>query len=196
MVARDYGFAPNPFYGICTLATCKPLIRKAAMVDDWVIGTGSRSYGLNGYLVFAMKIAETVTFDEYWADVRFCRKRPYLRGSLKQAFGDNIYHHNRVTGKWLQENSHHSLPDGNANTLNLRHDTQIDRVLIANEFTYWGSDAVRIPRRFRSYKGYDVCVKYQGHKSKFPLELVQSFVRWIESLGAKGYVGQPSEFPN
>ncbi len=27
---RDYGFAPNPFHGICTLATCKPVIRRVA----------------------------------------------------------------------------------------------------------------------------------------------------------------------
>src|SRR5712692_10528871 len=42
VVARDYGFAPNPFFGFCTLATCKPEIRKAAAIDDWVIGTGSK----------------------------------------------------------------------------------------------------------------------------------------------------------
>jgi hypothetical protein len=40
-VARDYGFAPNPFFGVCTLATCKPKIRKAAAIGDWVVGTGS-----------------------------------------------------------------------------------------------------------------------------------------------------------
>ena len=26
VVARDYGFAPNPFNGILTLAACKPVI--------------------------------------------------------------------------------------------------------------------------------------------------------------------------
>lgn len=28
VVAHDFGFAPNPFDGLCTLATCKPDIRK------------------------------------------------------------------------------------------------------------------------------------------------------------------------
>ncbi|MFH1865797.1 MAG: hypothetical protein ABIK85_07930, partial [Candidatus Eisenbacteria bacterium] len=32
IVARDYGFAPNPFCGVCTLATCKPKIRESASV--------------------------------------------------------------------------------------------------------------------------------------------------------------------
>lgn len=38
VVARDFGFAPNPFHGYCTLATCKPDIRATASVGDWVIG--------------------------------------------------------------------------------------------------------------------------------------------------------------
>ena len=43
VVARDYGFAPNPFFGVCTLATCKPKIRSAAKLGDWVMGTGSKT---------------------------------------------------------------------------------------------------------------------------------------------------------
>jgi len=35
VVARDYGFAPNPFFGFCTLATCKPRLRSVAQVGDW-----------------------------------------------------------------------------------------------------------------------------------------------------------------
>ena len=42
VVARDYGFAPNPFFSTCTLATCKPKIRRTASVGDWIIGTGSK----------------------------------------------------------------------------------------------------------------------------------------------------------
>ena len=30
IVARDFGFAPNPFNGVLTLATCKPIVRKGA----------------------------------------------------------------------------------------------------------------------------------------------------------------------
>jgi hypothetical protein len=62
-VARDFGFAPNPFYGLCTLATCKPNIRKAAQVGDWVVGTGSKPNRLEGRLVFAMEVSETLAFD-------------------------------------------------------------------------------------------------------------------------------------
>ena len=30
IVAYDSGFAPNPFHGTCTLACCKPTIRRTA----------------------------------------------------------------------------------------------------------------------------------------------------------------------
>ena len=71
IVARDFGFAPNPFYGFCTLATCKPQIRKSAEIGDWIIGTGSKSKGRDGHIVYAMRVTEAMSFDEYWTDSRF-----------------------------------------------------------------------------------------------------------------------------
>ena len=84
IVARDFGFAPNPFFGYCTLATCMVYIREGAEVGDWVAGTGSgrKSVQREGYLVFAMRVEEILTFDEYWSDPRFRVKRP--RYVLKQ----------------------------------------------------------------------------------------------------------------
>lgn len=43
VVDRDFGFAPNPFHGYCTLATCKPGIRKSAAMGDWVVGMAAQS---------------------------------------------------------------------------------------------------------------------------------------------------------
>jgi len=91
VVARDFGFAPNPFFNFCTLATCKPEIRRRAQVNDWVVGTGSKARKRGDRLVFAMRVSEAMTFNQYWADARFKSKRPYLLGSKKVAFGDNIY---------------------------------------------------------------------------------------------------------
>jgi Nucleotide modification associated domain 2 len=36
VVTHDKGFAPNPYFGFLTLATCKPQIRKSARVGDWL----------------------------------------------------------------------------------------------------------------------------------------------------------------
>lgn len=37
-MTSDSGFAPNPFHGFCTLATCKARIRERATTGDWVLG--------------------------------------------------------------------------------------------------------------------------------------------------------------
>ena len=39
------------------------MIRKGAAIGDWVVGTGSKGYGLEGRLVYAVKVSETLTFD-------------------------------------------------------------------------------------------------------------------------------------
>lgn len=189
VVARDFGFAPNPFFGVCTLATCKPKIRAAADVGDWVVGTGSKGYGLGGRLVFAMRVAQTLTYDQYWRDERFRVKKPNLRGSWKQAFGDNIYHKARY-GHWIQANSHHSHPDGTPNPNNIEHDTQAPRVLIGEPFAYWGRSGPKIPQKFR-----DVYGAHPGHRCNFPSDFVASFVQWLQSLGLNGYLGPPSGWP-
>lgn len=45
VLREDTGFAPNPYHGFCTLACCKPLIRRRAEIGDWVIATGSNAKG-------------------------------------------------------------------------------------------------------------------------------------------------------
>lgn len=194
VVARDYGFAPNPFCGVCTLATCKPLIRRAAAIGDWVVGTGSKTRGRQGFLVYAMRVSEAMPFNEYWADPRFRRKRPNMRGSLKQAFGDNIYFRDD-NDQWHQLDSHHSYQDGTANPHNIQHDTQTDRVLLGAEYAYWGGVGPEIPAKFRHCDGTDLCAGH-GHKSRFPPGLVDEFVQWFHSLDAQGYLGDPLDWPS
>ena len=46
-VPVDDGAAPNPYGGVCTLAICKPNLRKIAKVDDWIIGLNS---DVNSYM--------------------------------------------------------------------------------------------------------------------------------------------------
>ena len=93
VVRYDSGFAPNPFHGLCTLATCKPGIRKHAKVGDWILGVGSngRDIRRGDHVVYAMRITETMTTTEYWNDQRFEKKKPSLNRSWVAASGDNIY---------------------------------------------------------------------------------------------------------
>lgn len=192
VVARDYGFAPNPFFRICTLATCKPKIRKTASVGDWIIGTGSKQKDRQRCLVYVMRVTEAMTFNEYWADERFRRKRPNLRGSKKQAFGDNIYFRDN-SGQWHQRDSHHSYQHGMPNPNNIKNDTQTDRVLISTEYTYWGGSGPEIPQRFSDDYAFDICA-LRHHKCRFPKELVNDFLNWFHTLDTSGYLGPPLDW--
>jgi hypothetical protein len=195
VVARDYGFAPNPFFGVCTLATCKPVIRRTAETGDWVIGTGSKTNGREKHLVYAMRVTETMKFEEYWNDPRFQTKKPNLRGSRKQAYGDNIYSRNPTTGRWRQANSHHSLNDGSPNPKNIKTDTGTNRILFSEDFVYFGRSGPRIPQRFLSWgPGHEnVCAVF-GHKNRFPAKMVDEVVTWIRSLDETGYCGEPLDW--
>ena len=186
VVARDYGFAPNPFFGVCTLATCKPQIRKHAKVGDWVAGTGSKDRGRERHLVFAMRVTETMSFDDYWNDDRYWRKKPILAGSRKQAFGDNIYHR-EDSGTWLQADSHHSCTDGQPNENNIHHDTQVNRVLLSDDFVYFGGSGPELPKHF------DVCKRGPGHRSRFPDSTVVAFCDWLGSL-EQGFNSPPGNW--
>lgn len=188
VVARDFGFAPNPFHGVCTLATCKPRIRANATVGDWVVGTGSKRLGRQGRLVFAMQVTETLSFEQYWEDPRFRSKRPNLRCSLKQAFGDNIYHRDPRSREWVMMHSHHSLADGRPNPVNVAHDTQCERVLVSTNFTYWGGLGPAVPAPYE-----DLVCSGQGHRSNFPPDLIDKFVDWLGSH-ERGYHGRPGEW--
>lgn len=195
VVARDYGFAPNPFFGVCTLATCKPGIRKVAAIGDWVVGTGSKTRNRHKNVVYAMRVTGAMRLDEYWDAPEFQRKKVNLRGSKKQAFGDNIYSRNPVNGHWCQANSHHSFHDGSANPLNVRADTGTNRVLLSSDFVYWGGSGPELPHQFLDYgPSHENLLAGRGFKKNFSAQLVKEFVGWIRSLNETGYSGEPADW--
>ena len=148
VIPRDYGFAPNPYFNYCTLATCKPVIRRCAQLGDWVAAFGAAGSPVHEKLVVLMRVEETLSFDEYWEDERFRCKRPVFNKGVMHMYGDNIYHH--VGEEWMQEFSHHSMPDGSINYVNLDRDTQTDRVLISQDYYYFGNNAIDMPQRFET----------------------------------------------
>ena len=185
MVAVDTGLAPNPYHDFCTLAVCKPKIRETASVGDWVIGTGSKMRGLQNRLVYAMRVTEEMTFDAYWMDPRFCGKRPDIYGNRVQVCGDNIYFREK-DGNWHQERSLHDRHQ-------ILRDTSTDRVLVSDDYIYWGGDGPEIPDRFHNYgeEGEDIRKKGPGHKNRFSPDLARDFFKWLCSLGESGLVGEP-----
>jgi len=185
-ITRDYGFAPNPFFGICTLACCKPNIRKKALVGDWIIGTGSVENDLLYNLIFLMKVTEKVSFQEYWDTPKYSKKKPLLNGSLKQIHGDNIYY--KEANNWCQLNSHHSLPEGQLNNENLRQDLSGKSVLISNEFVYLGSNAIPVDEKYHS-----ICPnsKQRDYITVQNIDMANEFISEILKKYPQGINGDP-----
>lgn len=191
IVRYDSGFAPNPFKGVCTLATCKPAIRQTSKNGDWIVGCGSAAKKINrgGYLVYAMKVTKTCSFDEYWRDATFSDKKPDFRSNRENSCGDNIYH--REGGGWVQEDSFHSQPDGKPQEDHIARDTAVDRVLASDDFVYFGGRGPKIP------PGLDEISKVvRLHRRFEDAALIAEFERWINTLreNGGGYLGPPSDW--
>lgn len=194
VVDRDFGFAPNPFHGSCTLATCKPHIRKKAVVGDWVVGMGGVNLQAVGRCVFAMLVTQKMTFDEYWSDPMFLDKKPVRNGSQRMMVGDNIYHHNSDGGKWIQADSHHSNADGSVNIHNLQRDTTTsDKVLISQDFFYFGKEAPIVPAALLEGLNYK---NGRGHRI-FDLEDANCLIEWLQGClpGTRNQIiAEPMDF--
>jgi hypothetical protein len=190
IVAYDSGFAPNPFNGFCTLATCKPDIRKHAALGDWVIGTGSNREGVRrgGFLVYAMQVREALTFAEYWSDQRFARKKPNLGGSYRMACGDNIYSPNPAEGGWNQLNSFHSQNDGTPFRKHINRDTSVNRVLVSKDFVYFGAEGPEVPE---ALKDAGIVRSGRGRLKITDTKKLVAFEDWLNDLGVRGYQGRP-----
>lgn len=174
VVDRDFGFAPNPFHGICTLATCKPTIRRVSQIGDWVIGVGGARLKATGRMVYAMEVSNKISFNEYWDNPNYNDKKPVRNGTRKMVVGDNIYHYDNES--WSQADSHHSNSDGTLNESNMKNDTQTDCVLISTNFYYFGAEALEIPNEIIAKIGYKNGI---GHRN-FDKHDCKDLLNWLE----------------
>ncbi len=171
----DDGAAPNPFNGICTLAICKPAIRRNAKVGDWVAGLGSTnapSGDLSGKLVYAMRVDEVLTMREYdeHSDQRWPFRVPDTNSlHLPDRLGDCIYDYSSGSPK-LRSSVHGEE--------NMKTDLGGEKVLISKEFYYFGHKAIRLPKSLTN-----ICHQTQGHKSNSNSQYLEPFKTWIRSLG-------------
>lgn len=176
-LTHDTGFAPNPFHGVCTLATCKPRIRESKRVGDWIAGFTSN--GLNGdrvgfeRLVYLMQVDEKLPFETYYADPRFAAKIPRPESERWiDTVGDNIY--GRRSGTIFQvPNPFHSLE-------HLSRDTGGRFVLIASVFAYFGSAPLAIPEEVRPEIPSGVSA--QGSRTRDP-QRAEAFLDFVLKYG-------------
>jgi len=192
VVRYDSGFAPNPFGGYCTLATCKPGIRKTAQIGDWLLGTGSSNQKVKrgGHVVYAMQVQEAISTADFWNDTRFQVKKPIIPGSWKTACGDNIYQP-MPDGSWRQLNSYHSQDDGSPKAEHIARDTAVQRILMSKDFVFFGAEGPLLPSPFREGGASDLLRSKRGYSRIQDPQVIGEFEAWIASLQVQGVQGQP-----
>jgi len=177
VVTHDAGFAPNPFGGLLTLATCKPRIRLHACKGDLIVGTGSTSTVGNDKLVYAARVSEVDSLEDYGSQQEYAIKRPSARGQRWRKHGDNIYV--KVNGEWTQRrNLHHSKRE-------MIRDLSGKHVLVCRQFWYFGGNAIEIPERFQK-----LIKSGPGHKRVRDPLFTKGFLAWLITL-PNGRLGMP-----
>lgn len=173
VVQHDYGHAPNPYFGVCTLAWCmfrdcptKPRnITELACVGDWVVGTGGldpRKSAGHGKLIYAMKVEKKLTLGQYWSAPEFKEKKRFKGGNYAQRRGDNI-----KPKSAFEENERFAL-------------------LSRKEFYYFGKEAIEIPLKFLSIQKIG-----PRYKVKFEERFVEDFLACLRKKYKPGKHGEP-----
>lgn len=167
VITEDSGFAPNPFWGWCTLAACTPNHRNPQLNEgDWIAGFLSTSRK-NGFL-YAMEIAQILDMSDYFTDVRFQKKKPHFNGAWKELCGDNIYE--LQNKKWARHATiFHLKPE------NCAQDTKYHKVFVASRFWYFGQNYKTVPPKYRPL------IRRYAYKSHDP-DLVAGFMNWVRSF--------------
>jgi len=136
-----------------------------------------------------MRVAEKFDFDAYWSDPRFRCKRPKMTGPKISKVGDNTYRRCGNTGDWCQEISMHNIPGTPVKTRpHVRRDTSVDKVLVGNEFTYWGGEGPIIPDELLGM------FKSRDFQRNHPPENLKKLHTLLNLNTPLGYVSEPIDW--
>jgi hypothetical protein len=159
-MTHDSGFAPNPFWGRLTLATCKPQIRRRKPKDTWIAGFTSDALCRHAVgqerLVYLMQVDRRIPFAQYFADRDYTRKIPKLHSSRRiEQVGDNIYRPLRepalAPSDFLQlpNDQHYDKVRDQPDPKSHHRDLSGQYVLAATRFVYFGRAALEVPEHCR-----------------------------------------------
>jgi hypothetical protein len=186
----DNGFAPNPYAGCLTLATCKPYIRKVHKIGQWLAGFAGVNIEKKRFeyvvgaepLIFLALINNKIEFKKYY--LQYPQKRDELCPN-----SDNIY-------KWVdsayqrqitKHKFHNSIAD-------MQKDINPPYCLIADEFYYFGGKAVNVPANIRP----NVPKNQAPYGCVTEGELMDKFIAWVREQAAQfpakmGILAQPHD---
>lgn len=194
-LTHDTGFAPNPFWKVLTLATCKPQIRLLKGKGDWIAGFTSQSLCGDPVgeerLVYLMEVGEKIAFPVYFNSPKYKKKIPNLGGSkCSERAGDNIYKpidlEDPYSDRFEQlENPYHD-------ETNMQRDLSGKYVLTSNKFFYFGRKAISVPLHLRP----DVPKGQSAHGSlTHDQNRAQKFIDYVSSKYSVGVHGAPHSWP-
>lgn len=185
VVRHDDGAAPNPYWSVCSLAICKPKIRKKARLHDWIVGTGSKNSpvgDVSQHVVYAMKVTRRITMRDYdrIARTELPGKLPdWTNADFRRRVGDSIYDFS-TTPATIRRSVHDER--------NRKKDLSGEYVMLSTHFWYFGERAVELPGDLRS-----IIKTGQGHKRIEDQAIIARFQQWIEALDAP--CGEPMGGP-
>jgi len=190
----DSGFAPCPFGGMLTLATCKPMIRNSKRLGDWIAGFTSNE--LNGdsvgneRLVYLMRVTDKVDYVEYWHNPKYKSRVPNSESkNVLEAIGDNIYKPKVTNPKTPDDfkqmkNKYHKKH-------NIKRDLSSFNVLVSEEFYYFGSEPLVL----------SLNLKPKTPKGQTPhgvrthdIQKVKRFIEYIQSNYQPGIYAHPHKW--
>ena len=164
IVPVDDGAAPNPYGGVCTLAICKPNIRKIANQEDWLVGLDSQFK-----LIYTMKITTLMTMKDYdtYTKENLPIKVPNKTSkNIEEQMGDSVYDFSNDEIK-LRPSVHSRCTK--------EMDLAGKNVLLSTYFYYFGKETKTLPKEFENIVNIDIDF------IKLTDDLQNIFFSWLEN---------------
>jgi hypothetical protein len=184
VMTSDAGLAPNPYFGICSLALCTPNHMNARLcVGDWIVGHSCRATG--NKLIYAMRVTKVLTLPEYFS--AFPEKRPNPYGDARQRCGDNFY--DNTSGKWRR------LPSACHNEVDsFVQDIGRPVFLAEGDENFWYFGGLADPATLNFANTFPELIKdRQGISYIYDEAVIDNFVTWLKARGRFGLIGTPRD---
>jgi hypothetical protein len=184
VMTSDTGLAPNPYFGICSLALCTPNHMNARLcIGDWIVGHSCKATG--NKLIYAMRVTSILTMSEYFSS--FPEKKPKLDGSAQERCGDNLY--DNSSGKWRR------LPSPCHNEIGaFRQDQDRPVFLSEDDACFWYFGGLEDSATCGFQDTFPELIKdRQGISYVHDEDVIERFLHWLREHGRSGLIGNPRD---
>lgn len=202
-VAHDGGSAPNPEHGVCTLAICKPAIRRVAKINDVIVGLACVSDN-ESRIIYGMVVEHSIPWDDY---IKICNGTgKVLAGINTKKIRSKIPKNENDTGDCIWKNANNYVPaleSWSTHNGNDQFNTDVlngKKVLLSTKFWYFGKgDKHKI---CLNTDGLRQLIPGRGHRSNSNKNFRNEFVDFfnhamaLNNIRNYGIHGTPSLAPD